>query len=68
MGLLTLSGSLVTKSAVGKAVRTWAAQRAFGGGKDGGFAASMGTVGSSGQIRLSHHQECTHMGVVGDGA
>ncbi len=33
MGLLTLSGSLVTKSAVGKAVRTWAAQRAFGGAR-----------------------------------
>ena len=31
MNLLTLSGSLVTTSAAGKAVGTWAARRQFGG-------------------------------------
>ena len=31
MDLLTLSGSLVTMAAAGKAVGTWAARRPFGG-------------------------------------
>jgi hypothetical protein len=48
MGLLTSSGSSVTMAVAGKAAGTWAVQRPFGGVD---FSASMGTVGSSGQIR-----------------
>ena len=48
MGLLTSSGSSVTMAVAEKAAGTWAVQRPFGGVD---FSASMGTVGSSGQIR-----------------
>ena len=68
MDLLTLSGSLFTVAAAGKAVGTCAARRPFGGVDNGQFAASMGTVGCSGQIRRSHHHYCARMGVVGEGA
>ena len=68
MDLLTSSGSSVTAAAAGKAVRTWAAQRPFGGVNNGRFAASMGTVGRGGQIRCFHRHYCARMGVVGEGA
>ena len=72
MDLLTLSGSLFTVAAAGKAVGTCAARRPFGGVDNGQFAASMGTVGCSGQILRSHRHYCAHMGmgvvVVGEGA
>ena len=38
MDLLTSSGSSVTAAAAGKAVRTWAVQRPFGGFDNGQFA------------------------------
>jgi len=66
MDLLASSGSLVTVMAAGKAVGTWAAPRPFGGVPDGGFAASVDTVGSSDRIRCSHHHGATRMGVVGE--
>jgi len=68
MDLLTSSGSSVTAAAAGKAVRTWAARRPFGGVNNGRFAASMGTVGRGGRIRRSHRHYCARMGVVGEGA
>ena len=68
MDLLTLSGSLFTVAAAGKAVGTCAARRPFGGVDNGQFAASMGTVGRSGQVLRSHRHYCAHMGVLGEGA
>ena len=41
---------------------------AIGGINNGQFAASMGTVGSSGRIQQFHHYRCALMGVVGKGA
>ena len=67
MDLLPSSGSLVTAAAAGKAVVTWAARRPFGGVDNGRFAASMGTIGRSGQIRRSNRHYCARMGVVGEG-
>ena len=64
MDLLTSSGSSVTATAAGKAVRTWVARRPFGGVNNGRFSASMGTVGRGGQVRRSHRHYCAHMGVV----
>ena len=68
MDLLPSSGSLVTAAAAGKAVVTWAARRPFGGVDNGRFAASMGTIGRSGQIWRSNRHYCARMGVVGEGA
>ena len=45
MDLLALSGSSVPAVVLGKAVKTWAAWRQFGGVADSQFAALMGTVG-----------------------
>ena len=41
---------------------------AIWGVDNGQFAASMGTIGRSGQIRRSHRHYCARMGVVGEGA
>ena len=68
MDLLTSSGSSVTVAAAGKAVRTWAAQRPFGGVDKGRFAASMGTVGRGGRVWHYHCHYCACMGVVSEGA
>ena len=66
--LLTSSGSSVTAAAAGKAVRTCAAQRPFGGVDNGQFATSIGTVGCGGRVQRSHRHYCARMGVVVEGA
>jgi hypothetical protein len=69
MDLLTLFGSSVTAAAVGKAVRTWAARRPFGGVDNVQFSVSTGTVGRGGRVRRSHRRHyCARMGVVGEGS
>jgi hypothetical protein len=51
------SGGLVPVAAKRKAVRKWAGQRRFWACIDDDFVASMGAVGSGGQIWQCHHQE-----------
>ena len=67
MDLLASSGSLVPAAAARKAVRTWVAQRQFGGDTDGQFSAAMGTVGGGGQIWPFSHHVCALVCVIVEG-
>jgi hypothetical protein len=68
MDLLASSGSSVPAALVRKAVGTWAARRQFWGVANSQFSASIGTVGSSGQILQCHHNGDACMGAVGERA
>jgi hypothetical protein len=57
MDLLASSGGLVLAAAKRKAVRKWAGRRQFWACIDDDFAASMGAIGSGGQIWQCHHRE-----------
>jgi hypothetical protein len=67
MDLLALSGGSVPAAAKRKAVRKWVGQRQFWACIDGDFAASMGAVGSGGQIWQCHCREDTLTCVVVEG-
>jgi hypothetical protein len=57
MDLLALSGGSVLVVAKRKAVRKWVGRRQFWACIDGDFAASIGAVGSGGQIWRCHRRE-----------
>ena len=57
MDLLASSGGSVPAAAKRKAVRKWAGRRRFWARIDDDFVASMGAVGSGGQIWQCHHRE-----------
>jgi hypothetical protein len=57
MDLLASSGGLVPAAAKRKAVRKWAGRRQFWACINGDFAASMGAIGSGGQIWQCHRRE-----------
>jgi hypothetical protein len=67
MDLLASSGGSVPAAARRKAVRKWAGQRQFWACINNDFAASMGAIGSGGQIWRCHHQEDTLTCVVVEG-
>ncbi len=57
MDLLASSGGLVLAAAKRKAVRKWAGRRRFWACIDGNFAASMGAIGSGGQMQCHHWED-----------
>jgi hypothetical protein len=67
MDLLALSGGSVQVAAKRESVRKWAGRRQFRARIDGDFAASMGAVGSGGQIWQCHRWEDTLTCVVIEG-
>ncbi len=67
MDLLASSGGSVPVAAKRKAVRKWAGRRQFWARIDDDFVASMGAVGSGGQIWQCHRWEDALMCVVVEG-
>ena len=67
MALLASSGGSVPAVAKRKAVRKWAGRRQFWARIDSDFAASMGAIGSGGQIWQCHCREDTLACVVVEG-
>jgi hypothetical protein len=57
MDLLASSGGSVPAASKRKAVRKWVGRRQFWACIDGDFAASMGAIGSGGQIWRCHRRE-----------
>ena len=68
MDLLVASLHSVPAAAARKAVKTWATQRQFWGGKKQHFKGKMGTDGSGGQIRRIRRHSTPHMDVANEGA
>ena len=67
MDLLQASLRSVPAAVARKAVKTWAMQRRFWGGKNDRFKGKMGTNGSGGQIwRIRRHADA-HMDVADEG-
>ena len=67
MDLSASSGGSVLAAAKRKAVRKWAGQRQFWACIDNDFVASMGAIGSGGQIWQCHRREDALMCVVVEG-
>ena len=68
MDLLEASLRSVPAAAARKAVKTWATQRQFWGGKNDRFKGKMGTDGSGGQIWRIRRHSTAHMDVADEGA
>ena len=68
MDLLQASLRSVPAAAARKAVKTWATQRQFWGGKNDRFKGKMGTNGSGGQIWRIRRHSTAHMDVADEGA
>ena len=68
MDLLEASLGSVPAAAARKAVKTWATQRRFWGGKNDRFKGKMGTNGSGGQIWRIRRHSTAHMDVADKGA
>ena len=68
MDLLEASLCSVPAAAARKAVKTWATQRQFWGGKNDRFKGKMGTDGSGGQIWPIRRHADAHMDVADEGA